>query len=64
MLIEKNLTERFKTLAPYFTIPDPKEPYGISGYLTLLSPGHTTMANYLMDATEDTKNDTIVSKLK
>lgn len=63
LLIEKNLTERFRTLDPCYSIPDPNTPYGISNYLTLLSPGHTTMANFMLDQKEDIKNDTIVSRL-
>ena len=62
-LIEKNLTNLFKTLGPQFSNPDPNKPFGISSFLTLLSPGHSTMANYLLDKEEQPELDTIVNHL-
>lgn len=61
-IIERNLTDKFKNMEPHHSIPDPNKLYGVSSYLTLLSPGHATMANYLLDQNEQPELDTISNR--
>lgn len=47
ILLDNLLIEQAKTLAPHLSLPSAGKPYGISGFLTLLAPGHNTVSNYV-----------------
>lgn len=63
LLLDVFMEEQFKTLAPFYNIPDTSAPYSISGNLTLLSPINSILSNALMDRTEDPANDTVYNLL-
>jgi hypothetical protein len=62
ILLDNLLTEEFKTLRPFYNIPDLSKPYSVSGNLTLLAPANSILSNYLSDDSENLVDDTI-SKL-
>ena len=64
ILLDNKLTEELRTISPFYNIPDTSKPYSVGGYLSLQPPANLTLSAYLEDASEDTVNDTVVSKLK
>ena len=62
--VDNKLTEELRTISPFYNIPDTSKPYSVGGYLSLQPPANLTLSAYLEDASEDTVNDTVVSKLK
>lgn len=63
ILNDNMMAEEFKTLDPYYNIPDMSKPYSVSGNLTLFSPANNILMNFLRDRTEDKEHDTIVNRL-
>lgn len=55
------MVEQFKTLQPYFNIPDIAKPYEISGNLGLLSPATSVIANFLYDKAPSERKDLVSS---
>jgi hypothetical protein len=64
ILLDNYMCEQFKTLQPFFNVPDIAKPYEISGNLGLLSPSTSIIANYLYDKTPSTRKDQISSSFK
>lgn len=64
VLIDNLLSEEFKKLKPFYNIPDMSKPYSVCGYLTLLAPSNSLIANYLSDKSEYPEQDTISNKFK
>ena len=58
------MCEQFKTLQPFFNIPDISKPYEISGNLGLLSPSTSIIANFLYDKLPSTRKDQVSSSFK
>lgn len=57
------MAEEFKTLAPFYNIPDVAKSNSITGRFSLLSTGTSILSNYLFDNSKDDKPDTIIDKL-
>lgn len=57
------MAEEFKTLAPYYNIPDVAKPNSITGRFSLLSTGTSILSNFLFEDEVDKGEDKIVSKL-
>jgi DNA-directed RNA polymerase beta' subunit len=64
ILLDNLLAEEFKTLRPYYNIPDNNKPLTISNNLSLLSPSYGVLCNMLRDDAEDYENDTVYDRLK
>lgn len=52
ILLDDLLYQEYKTLKPYYNIPDMTKPFTVCGNLTLLSPANSIMSNYLLDREE------------
>lgn len=63
ILLDNYMADLFKTLKPYYNIPDMSKPFSVSGNLTLLSPANNILSNYLSDRTEYPSVDTIINEL-
>lgn len=63
ILLDNMMAEEFKTLAPYYNIPDVAKPNSITGRFSLLSTGTSILSNYLFDKEPSHEQDTVVSKL-
>lgn len=61
ILLDNFMVEQFKTLQPYFNIPDIAKPYEISGNLGLLSPATSVIANFLYDKIPSERKDLVSS---
>lgn len=61
ILLDNNMAEQFKTLQPFFNVPDIAKPYEISGNLGLLSPSTSIVANFLYDTVPSTRKDQVSS---
>lgn len=64
ILLDNFMEREFKTLKPYFNVPETSKPYAISGNLTLLSPSTSILSNFLYDKSESTRKDQICNGFK
>ena len=63
LLLDELMENEFKTLSPFYNIPDSDKPYSIGGNLTLLSPANSIIANALLDKRHNPEKDTIFGLL-
>jgi len=63
ILNDNFMAEEFKTLRPFYNVPDLSKPFSISGNLTLLSPANNILSNFLSDKEEHPEQDTIAHLL-
>lgn len=61
LLLDNYMIEQFKTLQPFFNVPDIAKPYDVSGNLGLLSPSTSIIANFLYDKAPSTRKDQVSS---
>lgn len=64
ILLDNNLAEQFKTLAPYHNVPDITRPYEVCSNVNLMPCASTILTNYLKSNDTNGQPDTIVDKLK
>lgn len=64
LLLDELMENEFKTLAPYYNIPDSDKPYSIGNNLTLLSPANSIISNAISDIRHNPDLDTIFAKLR
>ena len=64
MLLDNNLADEFKTMAPWFSVPSAAKPFGVSNLISLLGPCNSVLSNYLLDKKPSDEQDTVVSRMK
>jgi len=57
------MVDCFKTLRPFFNIPDLTKPCSVSKRLTLDTPNNSILANYLGDTTVSDGDDSLLLEL-
>ena len=56
VLNDNLLTEELEVYSPYYTIPNIKEPFSVSGSFTMQGPADTVLMEYLKDGDEDVED--------
>lgn len=64
LLLDDLMENEFKTMDPYYNIPDSSKPYSVGNNLTLLSPANSIISNALLDIRDSPDKDTIFSQLQ
>ena len=62
-LMDGVMAEEFKTLRPFFNVPDMTKPYAISKRLTLDTPNNSILANYLADKSVSRGDNSLLAEL-
>ena len=62
-LMDHMMVDEFKTLRPFFNIPDMTKPCSVSGKLSLDTPNNSILASYLNDKTVGQGDDTLLQEL-
>jgi len=57
------MANEFKTLRPFFNIPDLTKPCSVSGRLSLDTPNNSILANYLADREVKEGDNSLMSEL-
>lgn len=63
IIMDETMDKLLEPFNPKNGTPNPNKPFGITKYLTLLSPGTNLVSEFLGDKSDNPSMDTILSKL-
>jgi len=61
--MDNMMVECFKTLRPFFNIPDLNKPCSVSRLLTMDTPNNNILANYLWDKGVNEGDNSLINEL-